>query len=166
MSIHWNLDLPDPEATRRLGRLLGEHVEPGLVVALVGDLGAGKTALTKAVVAAQGAVEEDDVVSPTFVLAQEYPGRVPTLHIDAYRLADPAGLIDLGYDLAAGLTVIEWADRVASALPEDRLTLTLDHQPPGRSARFDARGERAERVLKAVIAAGRASGFGQPDALK
>ena len=149
----WTVDLPDPEATRRLGALLGAALGPGLVVALEGDLGAGKTALSKAVVAAQGAVEEDDVVSPTFIIAAEYPGRVEVLHVDAYRLADARALDDLGYgplEASGRAVLVEWAERVAGALPADRLTVQLSHADPGRRAILAASGPASQRALDAL----------------
>ena len=143
------MELPDPEATRALGRRLGAALTPGLVVALVGELGAGKTALSKAAIASQGEVEEDDVVSPTFVLAVEYGGRTPVIHVDAYRLGGAAALEDLGLDLHEDkrAALIEWADRVIDALPEDRLTVELEHEAPGRRATITAGGPRSAAAL-------------------
>jgi tRNA threonylcarbamoyladenosine biosynthesis protein TsaE len=148
-----DLPLPDPEATRALGIRLAAALEPGLVVALVGDLGAGKTALSKAIVATLCDVEEDDVASPTFVLAIEYEGRLPVVHLDAYRLGGAAALRDL--DLGLGtrtdrVALVEWADRVEEALPEDRLTVELEHDPPGRRARLRAGGPMSARALAAL----------------
>lgn len=154
-AMTWTVDLPDPDATRRLGALLGQVLAPGLVVALEGDLGAGKTALAKAAVAAQGALEEDDVVSPTFIIAAEYPGRVEVLHIDAYRLAGARALEDLGYGpLEAGekAVLIEWAERVAGALPADHLAVRLAHADPGRRAVLEATGPASRRALDAMRA--------------
>ena len=147
------LDLPDPDATRALGRALGAALEPGLVVALLGDLGAGKTALSKAAVAAQGEVEEADVASPTFVLAVEYPGRVPVLHVDAYRLGGPEDFEALGYgplEDCPWATLIEWAERVDAALPADRLTIALSHADDGRRAQLTASGPASARALEAL----------------
>jgi tRNA threonylcarbamoyl adenosine modification protein YjeE len=150
------LELPDPDATRRLGRALGAALEPGLVVALEGDLGAGKTALTKAAVSAQGEVEEDDVVSPTFTIAAEYPGRVETLHVDAYRLEDGGDFDALGFgalEESARATLVEWAERVADALPDDRLCLLLEHASGGRRATLRATGARGQRALETTLKA-------------
>lgn len=144
------LELPDPDATRTLGQALGAALEPGLVVALLGDLGAGKTALSKAAIAAQGEVEEPDVASPTYVLAVEYPGRVGVLHVDAYRLERGDDFEALGYgplDQHPCAVLIEWAERVADALPSDRLTVELEHAESGRRARLSAAGEVSARAL-------------------
>lgn len=147
------LELPDPAATRRLGQALGEALAPGLVVALLGDLGAGKTALVKAAVAAQGAVAEDDVVSPTFVLAVEYPGRTPTLHVDAYRLEGELAFEGLGFgplERCGRAVLVEWAERVTGALPADRLEVQLEHQDPGRRATLRALGPATALRLLAL----------------
>src|SRR5436309_4979345 len=102
------LDLADPEATRALGRVLARaHGGPGCVLALEGPLGAGKTSLAKAYISAISGVPEDDITSPTFVIANEYPGAI---HLDAYRLGEAADLVALGYQLegAPRAVVIEW----------------------------------------------------------
>src|SRR5947207_7630174 len=91
-----SLDLPDPAATAALGRRLGELLFPGAVVALVGTLGAGKTFLTRAVAEGLGIANSRLVSSPTFVLIQEYPARLPIFHFDAYRLRSEAEFADLG----------------------------------------------------------------------
>lgn len=151
----WTLELEDSLATRRLGALLGGALTPGLVVALEGDLGAGKTALSKAAIAAQGAVEEDDVVSPTFVIAIEYPGRVEVLHIDAYRLDGGDALLDLGFgplEATGKAALVEWSDRVVSALPADRLSIRLLHADPGRRVTVDAGGPASVAALERMRA--------------
>lgn len=151
-----HVELPDPEATRRLGVALGQVLAPGLVVALIGDLGAGKTALSKAAIAAQGEVEEADVASPTFVLAVEYPGRVDVLHVDAYRLEAGHDFEALGYgplEDAPWATLIEWAERVEDALPADRLTVELAHADPGRAATLSASGPVSQAALDALVLA-------------
>ncbi|RMG12122.1 MAG: tRNA (adenosine(37)-N6)-threonylcarbamoyltransferase complex ATPase subunit type 1 TsaE [Planctomycetota bacterium] len=149
------LDLPTPAETRALGCRLGAALAPGLVVALEGELGAGKTALAKAAIASRGGVDEDDVVSPTFVLAVHYDGDPPLVHLDAYRLAGPAAFVDLGLEVGASepAALVEWADRVAAALPPDRLTVRLEHAPPGRRAILSASGPRSAAALRAVARA-------------
>src|SRR6516225_10115652 len=125
-------DLPDLNATQQLGRRLGERLFAGAVVALVGPLGAGKTHLARAVAEALG-VPGRAVSSPTFVLVQEYPGRLPIYHFDAYRLRGDAELFDLGaheYMEGEGVCLIEWADRVAGCLPAAYLRLTLSVTGP------------------------------------
>jgi len=158
------LELPDPAATRRLGRALAAVLAPGVTVALEGELGAGKTAVAKAAIAALGGLEEADVTSPTFVLAVEYDeGRVGVLHADAYRLEGPEAFWDLGYcplEACGRAVLVEWADRVAAALPPDRLVLALAHTPAGaRRARLEARGAGGAAWLGALGEALRAAGF-------
>jgi tRNA threonylcarbamoyl adenosine modification protein YjeE len=146
-------ELPDPEATRTLGRLLADQFAPGLLVALVGELGAGKTSLAKAAIAALGGAHEDDVVSPTYVLVAEYPGRVDVTHIDAYRLSGPAALQDLGLELDGCATLVEWADRVLEALPSDRLTVELEHAAEGRRVTLTAGGPKSAQILALIRSA-------------
>jgi tRNA threonylcarbamoyladenosine biosynthesis protein TsaE len=115
-----------PEETRAIGRSLGRSAPPGTVLALSGELGAGKTQLAKGV--AEGLGITSVVNSPTFVLMNEHVGRLRLYHIDAYRLGDPeeavaAGLLDERE--VDGLTVVEWADRLDGWLPIDRLDLEL-----------------------------------------
>lgn len=119
--------LRDREETRRWGEALGALLQPGDVLALVGDLGAGKTTLTRAL--ARGLGISTPVTSPTFTLLQEYAGRIPMFHIDAYRLDRPEDLIDLGFEdylEREGVMVVEWADRVMPLLPPERLVLEME----------------------------------------
>jgi tRNA threonylcarbamoyladenosine biosynthesis protein TsaE len=118
---------PDPDATARLGRSLGEVAEAGDLICLWGELGAGKTHLAKAVGAALGVT--DTIVSPSFVLMAEYEGRLPLFHLDPYRLADASdvfsgGLIDERQ--ASGVTLVEWPERLGAALSSDRLDVRID----------------------------------------
>lgn len=131
-------------ATRAIGRAIGEAAEPGTFVALIGELGAGKTQLTKGV--AEGLGVTSVVNSPTFILMNEHVGRLRLHHVDAYRLGDPeealaAGLLDDRQ--AAGVVVLEWADRLAGWLPEDRLEIAIapvDGAPDARILRWRALG--------------------------
>jgi tRNA threonylcarbamoyladenosine biosynthesis protein TsaE len=144
------LDLPDLDATRRLGLELGRRLGPGSVVALVGPLGAGKTHLSRAIAEGLGVVPHL-VTSPTFVLIQEYPGRVPVYHFDAYRLAGAAPFADLGaheYLEGDGACLVEWADRVAPCLPADHLRVEMEVTgETTRRVRLSATGPRHEAVL-------------------
>jgi tRNA threonylcarbamoyladenosine biosynthesis protein TsaE len=118
----------DEADTERLGQALAEVIPGGTVVALIGTLGAGKTRLVQAFAAAHG-VPRDAATSPTFVLVNEYRGRVPIYHIDAYRLRDEDEFLELGpeeYFDSTGVTFIEWADRVADCLPAERLEIRCE----------------------------------------
>jgi len=117
----------DPATTSALGRALSVAARPGDVVCLWGDLGAGKTHLAKAFGAGLGVM--DTIVSPSFILMAEYTGRLPLFHLDLYRLADASdalagGLIDDRQ--AAGVTLVEWPDRLGPALPARRLDVVIE----------------------------------------
>jgi tRNA threonylcarbamoyladenosine biosynthesis protein TsaE len=119
-----------PEETRRLGRWLGERLRPGDFIALVGDLGAGKTHLSGGILAGLGV--ERTGGSPTFTLLWEYQGRLPVCHWDVYRLRSPEELEDLGYEeyfYGDGVNLVEWADRVEELWPEERLRIDLTYGP-------------------------------------
>ena len=153
------LDLPDEAATARLGAALAAALRPGDVVALDGELGAGKTRLVRAVAEAAG-VPADEIGSPTFTLVREYPtaaGRPdapPVLfHLDAYRLTDADEYDALGPEEFAdrGAVLIEWASNVADALPADRLTVALAVTgESSRRATLTAGGPRSAKLLHAV----------------
>src|SRR2546421_2100991 len=96
MPAFFSLQIPDPAAMTTLGRRLGQLLFPGAVVALVGTLGAGKTFLTRAIAEGLGVADSRVVSSPTFVLIQEYQGRLPLYHFDTYRLRTVAEFSDLG----------------------------------------------------------------------
>jgi tRNA threonylcarbamoyladenosine biosynthesis protein TsaE len=116
----------DETATKAIGAAVAGLLEPGDVVGLAGDLGAGKTRLVQGAAAALGA--EGPVLSPTFMLVREYDGDPPVHHVDAYRLSGPLELEDLGLEdvLSTDAVVfVEWADRVLAALPESWLELVL-----------------------------------------
>jgi len=122
------IPLPDLRTTLALGRYLGETARPGEVITLAGTLGAGKTTLTQAIGQGLEVPESCYITSPTFSLLHEYPGRLPLYHLDLYRLSDETEIEDLGlleYLYGAGLSVIEWPDRLGSLMPEERLHIEL-----------------------------------------
>ena len=123
--------LQNLDATRAFGRLLGAKLEAGDTLALSGDLGAGKTTLTQAI--AEGMGIEAEVSSPTYALIHEYPGRISLFHADPYRLENAADALSFGFEEyfeRSGVVVVEWAERVAALLPDERLDLTLEIAPP------------------------------------
>src|SRR5262245_46818268 len=145
------LHLTDPDATAAFGRRLAGLLFPGAVVALVGQLGAGKTFLVRAVAEGLGA-DARAVSSPTFVLIQEYPGRLPVYHFDAYRLRSPAEFFDLGaheYFEGDGVSLVEWADKVEACLPAEHLRLTLTATgETSRGVEVEGRGAAWEAIVR------------------
>lgn len=138
------------ETTHQLGAALGRVLRAGDVIALQGDLGAGKTNFVQGI--AQGLGITEDVNSPTFILANEYPrGRLPLYHVDAYRVEDAQEAVGFGlqdYLDGDGVTVIEWAERVREALPSDRLWIELDYVGENeRALTIAAQGERAAELF-------------------
>lgn len=115
--------------TRNFGLELGREAKPGTVIALIGDLGVGKTTLTKAI--AEGLGITDMITSPTFNIVKEYhSGRLPLYHLDVYRIADPDELYELGYEeyfYGDGVCVIEWADMIEDFLPEDAIRIEISY---------------------------------------
>ncbi len=150
------VELPDLSATEALGRRLGALLFRGAVVALTGPLGAGKTQLVRAVAEGLGVPDSRIVSSPTFVLLQEYHGRLPIYHFDAYRLASEAEFLDLGgheFLAADGVCLIEWADRVEGCLPRERLTVHLEVTGEhSRRAALEGSGSHYEEVIAALMA--------------
>ncbi|NIA68005.1 tRNA (adenosine(37)-N6)-threonylcarbamoyltransferase complex ATPase subunit type 1 TsaE [Pelagibius litoralis] len=151
-----DLPLPTPGDTEALGRRLAKLLRQGDVLALHGDLGAGKTALARALIRAlpgpEGAADEE-VPSPTFTLVQTYD-RSPAAvwHFDLYRIESPEEVYELGIEeaLAEGVTVIEWPERMGGLLPKDRLDVTLSYQADGsgRNARLQATGDWPARLAE------------------
>ncbi len=129
-----SISLPDAAATLAFGRSVGESVEAGEVIALVGNLGAGKTTLTQGIM--QGLGYEQEVTSPTFSLVQEYlGGRLDVFHFDFYRVEEEHELIDLGWDDyldRPGLVIVEWPALHPDLLPKNTRWLKLSHQEEGR----------------------------------
>lgn len=144
-----------PEVTRALGRRLGELAGPGLVVLLAGELGAGKTCFAQGVAAGLGVPAATPVTSPSYTLLNIHQGRLPFYHFDLYRLPAVDDLEELGYDEQAeksGVTLVEWADRLATPLPAAlRITLrrVSDRQRELRLVADDAVGRGVLAALAA-----------------
>lgn len=137
------------EQTREFGFALGSHLRAGDVIVLQGDLGAGKTTFTQGVGRALGIHEP--VTSPTFVVAREHRGEVADLvHVDAYRIHSLHEWDDLDIDLDRGVAVIEWGDRIADALPTDRLAIALESGEDAHTLVLSAGGARSEELVSAV----------------
>jgi tRNA threonylcarbamoyladenosine biosynthesis protein TsaE len=140
--------------TERLGAMLAAALAPGMVVALNGNLGAGKTRLVQGVAAALG-VDRREVTSPTFVLIQEYEGRLPIYHVDAYRLRDSDQFLELGADelmASPAVCFIEWAERVADVLPADLLTIDVEIDgPERRTFHTSGSGAKSTGVVEGLL---------------
>jgi len=128
--------LSSADETLGLGRWMGEVARAGDVIALLGDLGAGKTTLTQGIV--RGLGYDQEVTSPTFSLVQEYlGGRLPAFHFDFYRVEDEHELLDLGWDdylERDGLVIVEWPSLFPELLPEGTKWIRLSHREDGRYA--------------------------------
>lgn len=121
------LTLTSEADTDRLGRLLAQLLPDGTTVALLGTLGAGKTRLVKAIAAACD-IDPQTVISPTFVLVQEYDAKRQLYHMDAYRIKDDDEFLELGpeeYFNSDGITFVEWADRVVGCMPRSYVEIEI-----------------------------------------
>jgi len=129
---------------------LAKLLQPGDVIVLTGELGAGKTTLAQGL--ARGLGVAGPVTSPTFTLIQEYQGYCPFYHIDVYRLEGPAAAWELGveeYFYGQGVTVVEWGERLGGLLPPEHLRIDLEYDPAeGRLATLTAKGPRYARILE------------------
>ena len=146
---------PSAEATEALGEALGMRAWPGLVLALHGELGAGKTTFMRGFVAGAGG-SADAVKSPTFVLQREYAARVPVIHVDGYRLSGAAEAAFLDMELifsADKVTAVEWPDRFGELLPVARIDITFSHQSTHRrKIRMSGSAEKEQACVAALAA--------------
>lgn len=145
----------DPTKTFHIGRILGETLTAGDIVALTGELGAGKTCFTQGIARGLGVPEVYQITSPTFTLVNEYPGRLNLIHLDVYRLSSSRDLQDLGYEeffFGKGVTVIEWAEKIQDIIPEKSLSVTMAYLDQNQRS-IDMKGQpdqitRISNVLK------------------
>lgn len=139
------------DETREFGIKFGELLRPGDVVCLNGELGAGKTTLTKSI--GLGLEVDDYITSPTFSLINEYEGRYPVYHFDVYRLENTDELYDLGFDeyfYGKGVSIIEWADKIENFLPEERVVLDIEYGDNIDERRINIKiyGNRYKEILE------------------
>ena len=132
-----SLRLKDIEDTRRLGACISKVLEPGDIILFHGDLGAGKTTLTRYTAGGLG-IEEREVTSPTFNIIHEHlDGKIPLVHVDLYRLADSADILDTGieeYLTGEFIIMVEWAEHLFEPLSEEYLELDISIQDDTRTA--------------------------------
>ncbi len=153
-SAEATLIMNNPALTRAFGERLGRLLKAGDVVALFGDLGAGKTTLTQGIAA--GLEIDDEVDSPTYLLVQEHRGRLTLFHADLYRIEDSSSLTEMGFEEyfeREGVTVIEWAERATDILPEERLEIHLRYTPEAEDTReitLKGWGTRFSQLLESV----------------
>jgi tRNA threonylcarbamoyladenosine biosynthesis protein TsaE len=147
----WTIETQSPEETVALGRRIGRAAQAGDCLALIGELGSGKTHFAKGVAEGLGAAAAREVTSPTFVLCREYlDGRLPFYHLDAYRLAGARDLEGIGAEEMLegdGVAALEWADRAPEILPKDHLAIRFE--VTGDSSRrltFTSHGSRSARL--------------------
>jgi tRNA threonylcarbamoyladenosine biosynthesis protein TsaE len=137
--------------TIRIGKSIGGHLLPGDVVALVGELGAGKTQFIKGLASGAGIRNPDYISSPSFTLIHEYPGKIPFYHIDLFRLEREREAEELGleeYFQGGGITAIEWADKIPSLLPPKNLFIHIAYVGKhSRSLEITGKGKRYEDIV-------------------
>ncbi|MEQ9619736.1 MAG: tRNA (adenosine(37)-N6)-threonylcarbamoyltransferase complex ATPase subunit type 1 TsaE [Deltaproteobacteria bacterium] len=124
----------DRDQTIKLGEIIGKSLEPGSIIALKGDLGAGKTVLVKGI--AKGLEIEDEPASPTFVIMNSYEGDIPLYHFDLYRISDADELLGIGYEeffFGKGVAAVEWADRIEEIFPEYTIYIEIKIPEDGNS---------------------------------
>ncbi len=138
--------------TFKLGRLLGAELKGGEVVALIGELGSGKTVFTKGIARGMGIKDaEKSVNSPSFTLIKEYPAKINLFHFDLYRLDSVRQIEQLGWEDYLGengVLVIEWADKMGSLLPEESLSIELEVMGENkRKIKLTAKDERYRGLI-------------------
>ncbi|WP_417578735.1 tRNA (adenosine(37)-N6)-threonylcarbamoyltransferase complex ATPase subunit type 1 TsaE [Pelagibacterium sp.] len=141
---------PDADATDAIGAALATHLQPGDIVTLEGDLGAGKTALARAIIRALLGVPDLDVPSPTFAIVQPYPG---IIHADLYRLADESEIDELGLvEDETDIVLVEWPERAPSLMrrPGLNIALAMDASGMGRILTITARGRQLDSLAAAL----------------
>lgn len=142
-----------PADTKRIGARLGRLLQPGDVLLLQGELGSGKTVLAQGI--GRGLRVREPVKSSSFVLLNEYHGRLTMYHADLYRLEDPGEVADLALDEVAadGVLVVEWPERAWQELPAEHLLVRIeDTSAKERRLTFEARGQRYQGLAKGLMA--------------
>lgn len=136
--------------TEQLGMAIGKALKGGEVIAMTGDLGAGKTTLTKALAKSLGI--DEHVTSPTFTIVNEYEGRLKLFHFDVYRIADIEEMYDLGFEeyiYGDGVSIIEWSNLIKEILPEDTINIEiLASGDDTRTISLSGKGKKFDNLVK------------------
>lgn len=144
------------ESTSSFGTALGRFMLKGQVVALSGELGAGKTTLIKAICKGAGIPDDIVVSSPSYTLVNEYDGKIPVYHFDFYRLEGAKDIHELGYDEyldGDGISLVEWADIAPEIIPPEHLELKIDIRGESeRKLTLTARGKSYEKIVDSLLA--------------
>lgn len=142
----------NPEETETIGMRLGTQFMGGEVVSLQGELGGGKTCFTRGIARGLGINNRVPVVSPSFTLINEYPGKIPLFHFDFYRIDEVERIFDLGYEeyfYGKGVTVIEWGEKITQFLPSEYMEVFfIILAEETREIKLKARGRRFINILK------------------
>lgn len=150
----WEVRTKSPEQTMHLGQICGQWLTQGTVIALMGDLGTGKTVFAKGVAKGVGVADEREVTSPSFVLVNEYQGRFPVYHVDLYRLHQARELEDLGWEeliSTPGVTMIEWAEKALKFLPLERMEVHFEWMSAvERKLIFIGKGHKAQGLVQTL----------------
>jgi len=140
--------------TIRIGKSVGTRLLPGDIVALVGELGVGKTRFIKGLASGVGMGNPTYISSPSFTLINEYPGKIPFFHVDLFRLGREKDAEELGledYFQGGGITAIEWADKIPSLLPKERLVIHITYTGKNtRSIEMIGKGKRYEELVNQI----------------
>lgn len=152
----WRCETSSVEETVALGRRIGESLVGNVVIALVGPLGAGKTHLVKGIATGNGLPDPAAVTSPTFVLVNEYDGRLWLRHLDLYRVRSSRELFALGFEEmreSGSAVVVEWADRFPDAMPDETLWITIVPRASVGGRRFEFRAKEATTglILQSIV---------------
>lgn len=142
------LSSDSPAATRRIGARLGRRLRPGDIILLLGEMGTGKTCFAQGI--GRGLEVSDQVKSSSFVLINEYGGRLKLYHADLYRLEDPREVMDLALEETAadGVLAVEWPERAWDELPPEHLLVRLEWEDDRRRRlTFEAHGQRYEELV-------------------
>ncbi|MDY5436401.1 tRNA (adenosine(37)-N6)-threonylcarbamoyltransferase complex ATPase subunit type 1 TsaE [Peptostreptococcus porci] len=142
--------LENEESTKKIGEIIGEKLFNGAILCLNGDLGAGKTTLTKSI--AKALRIDEDITSPTFTIVNEYTeGSIPLYHFDVYRIVEADEMYDIGFDEyinSDGICIIEWSSIIRDILPKERLEINLNYSGMGREMEIISYGDKYKKIVE------------------